>query len=106
MLPLLDAANSTFIQAVSDIIGQGMGSAFGSPVIIGLFAIAFFIALMYVLRFSLDIAIVIVSILAYALIGAPGLPVKYPSLPPWLIFVPLGITAAVLVYAFGKMFRR
>lgn len=100
------AYNQTLTQEVSNLIGSGMGIAFGDPFVIGIIVLLLFFGMLYAMGFTLDITIVVISLLIFGMAGLPTIAAKFPALQGWLSAVPLMIIAVAVFYALMKIARR
>lgn len=108
MIPALLTAvwNETLTQSTSDLIGGGMSYAFGNPLIIGIFALFALFGTLYALGFTIDVTMIILTAALLSMASLPSIVGSFPVLPNWMGAIPLFITAALLVFAAMKIFRR
>lgn len=107
MLTLLVAVwNETLVQGINDMVGIGMTYAFGNALFIGLFILFFVLGTLYMLGFTIDVTMVVITAFILAMVSLPVIAASYPTLPNWMSSIPLFIIAMLLVYALMKLFRR
>jgi hypothetical protein len=102
------ANNQTLSLAISNVIGQGFGYAFGSVLVIGIVILIAVLGTLVALKFSFDVILVVMTVLVIAMAGfgiSNGIG-KYITLPAYLSFLPLLVLTGILFYAGMKIFRR
>lgn len=100
------ATNETMVQTLSDMIGTGFQYSFGDPLLIGIVIAIFFLGLMYLWGFTLDVIIPIMLLLIFGMTGIGSNPALYPTAPSWIGGIGVLAIILFLMYAYFKFVRR